>query len=112
MSTATYDGKPCRKCGSNVRYQSSQNCVSCCHNKWRKWKYGVTPQQVTELKRKQDYKCAICRSELPQEFVVDHSHVSGEVRGLLCRSCNLVIGWAKDSSSICESASQYLKNQQ
>ena len=126
-NTKTYDGKPCVKCGLLVRYQSSRTCATCDPRKeyyknyrqenakrysdnYRIWKYGVTPEQVTELKRKQDYKCAICRKELPEKFVVDHSHVSGKVRGLLCRNCNLMIGWAKDSSDICESASQYLKD--
>lgn len=44
--------------------------------------------------------CAICEAGLEfftRRLHVDHDHVTGKVRGLLCRSCNLAIGFAKEN---------------
>jgi Recombination endonuclease VII len=35
--------------------------------------------------------CAICDRKV--ELVVDHSHTTSKVRGLLCRRCNMCLGW-------------------
>lgn len=37
--------------------------------------------------------CAICREPLTVTRHIDHSHVSGFVRGVLCASCNTKLGW-------------------
>jgi hypothetical protein len=53
--------------------------------------YGITLAQYDELLAKQDEKCAIClkhESEFNVKLAVDHDHISGEIRGLLCRYCN------------------------
>lgn len=53
--------------------------------------YGITLQQYDELLERQGGGCAIC--ERPAEvfktsLCVDHSHKTGEIRGLLCHYCN------------------------
>ena len=51
---------------------------------------------------KQDHCCAICdkhKSEFNQNLAVDHNHVTGEIRGLLCTYCNhRVIGRHRDGN--------------
>jgi hypothetical protein len=42
-------------------------------------------------------------------LVVDHSHVTGKVRGYICSACNSVLGYSKDNTSILEAAIAYLK---
>lgn len=42
------------------------------------------------LRRHQEERCAVCRLE--RTLVVDHDHVSGLVRGLLCTRCNIMEG--------------------
>lgn len=53
--------------------------------------YGITLEQYDELLAKQEGKCGVCdkhESEFKVRLAVDHNHVSGEVRGLLCNYCN------------------------
>lgn len=73
---------------------------------WREWKYGLTPEKHSELLTAQDYKCAVCHKEEPTH--VDHCHASGEVRGLLCNSCNVAIGHLRDDPTILTNAIAYL----
>jgi hypothetical protein len=42
------------------------------------------------LLNKQNGKCDICNDTL-NKYVVDHCHVTGEIRGLLCLSCNALV---------------------
>lgn len=44
-----------------------------------------------------------------RDLCVDHCHKTGKVRGLLCDSCNVLLGRAKDSVEICLRAAKYLE---
>lgn len=77
-----------------------------------KGKYKLTMEEFQALLAKQSEVCAICktdnwggRSNNPH---VDHDHLSGEVRGLLCTNCNVGLGRFKDSSTFLRSAADYL----
>jgi hypothetical protein len=74
-------------------------------------KYGVTFARYAELLKEQHGCCAICgRPEPPTRMLdVDHDHKTGQVRGLLCTSCNRVIGHTGDSPTILRSAADYLE---
>lgn len=72
--------------------------------------YGLTKLEVEELKRKQNYRCAICNDAV--DLVVDHNHESGKVRSLLCNKCNQGLGSFKDNSKLLDEASKYLRNKE
>ena len=62
--------------------------------------------------------CAICKTQTNaygggnnRMFAVDHDHSTGKVRGLLCQTCNRMIGLARDSSEILRRAVSYLEIQ-
>lgn len=55
--------------------------------------YGVTPEVLGSMLHAQDSRCPLCDSGLDANAAhVDHCHKTGEVRGLLCRACNLDLG--------------------
>lgn len=60
-----------------------------------KSKYGLGKQEIEKLWEKQGKKCPICgKSEenSGRRFHIDHCHVTGKIRGLLCSKCNMGIG--------------------
>lgn len=73
--------------------------------------YGLTPETYEEMRVSQGGVCAICRKAQTGKIglVVDHDHVTGRVRGLLCTNCNTGLGKFGDSLLTLESACAYLK---
>lgn len=51
-------------------------------------------------------ECVICGEQ--DKLVVDHDHVTGQIRGLLCNHCNRGLGHFRDSPMLLEFAAQYL----
>ena len=74
----------------------------------RYYKYKLTNHQYDALLNIQNSSCAICKESV--NLVVDHNHITNEVRGLLCADCNLALGRFKDSPASCLAAAEYLKN--
>ena len=74
-------------------------------------KYGITLEDKIKLLMDQQGVCAICEKEIynPQDAYVDHNHVTGKIRGILCSECNLGLGIFKDSIMGVERALNYLK---
>jgi hypothetical protein len=78
----------------------------------RKWylksTYGITEQEYSKLFKKQSGQCWICKESKEYLLHVDHSHISGNIRGLLCGECNRALGLFKDNKSILRMAIKYL----
>ena len=63
---------------------------------WLKNRYNMTGAEYNELFDQQNGKCALCggaQSRGSKRLGVDHNHETGAVRGLLCHSCNVVVGY-------------------
>ena len=64
-----------------------------------KREYGLTQEDFDRMLETQEGKCLICgkvfQTVRKREACVDHSHTTGEVRGLLCASCNSGLGFFK-----------------
>lgn len=131
--------KKCTKCGEEKplseffkdKGQKSglkPSCKTCCKKKTREWinenpekrkfyvlksSTGVTKEQYENMLKKQDCKCAICSKTIEENaknLAVDHCHDTMIVRGLLCNTCNLAIGYFQDNPDLMEKAIQYLKS--
>ena len=77
-----------------------------------KYQYGITPFDYDEKVKEQSNKCFICKQEAGynnKPLYVDHCHVTGTVRKLLCQHCNSGLGMFKDSPELLLKAADYLK---
>lgn len=81
-----------------------------------KRQYGITRQRFQEMLAAQDGKCAICGNGETRVakngatwLSVDHDHTTGAVRALLCRACNLAVGYFREDPKIMRAAADYLE---
>lgn len=72
--------------------------------------YGLTESAYDDLLRAQAGVCAICRTVCGtgRRLAVDHCHVTGRVRGLLCSNCNQALGKMRDDVELLQRAVHYL----
>jgi hypothetical protein len=76
-------------------------------------KYGLTIEQYVAMSEAQGGLYAICGGEPKPDdrggiLHVDHCHATGRVRGLLCASCNLVLGQIEDDPERARKLADYL----
>jgi len=77
-------------------------------------RYGLSVKDYDGLLQRQEGKCAICGAvsigrKGAEHFAVDHDHVTGKVRALLCDGCNVAIGMMDENPERLEAAAQYLR---
>ncbi len=78
---------------------------------------NFTTDDYEALYASQDGKCAVCGRDIrlygtnrnDGDACVDHSHGTGSVRGLLCRRCNLGIGFLGDNAEMVSKALSFLE---
>lgn len=73
--------------------------------------YGMTLERYRAKAAEQDGRCGLC-GEIPEtdrRMHVDHDHVTGKLRDLLCHHCNLLLGNARDSVERLRLAIAYLE---
>lgn len=73
--------------------------------------YGISLKDFNQKIIDQNGMCGICNKshiDCREGFDMDHDHVSGKIRDLLCPECNLGLGMFKDNVDILSSAMKYL----
>ncbi len=120
-NVSTKDGKEysCKTCHSARfrRYKANNKAKVQKQTKRAnlKRKYGLTLEAYEEMLIRHSNRCAICAtliSDLTLQgsyICVDHNHVTGKVRGLLCNDCNQGLGRFKDNLLIIDNAKLYLE---
>jgi Autographiviridae endonuclease VII len=71
--------------------------------------YGITVEEYDAMVARQGGRCKICKKKSNELLYVDHCHATLGIRGLLCRHCNFMLGFAKDDPDILEEGSRYLR---
>jgi hypothetical protein len=116
----------------NAVYRS--DCKECCATRARAWfddnaqranetrrrhhlkkSYGLTVAEYEKILKEQGGVCAICnkpermkREGKALRMPVDHDHLTGKLRGLLCHTCNRAIGLLQDDVIVLRRAISYL----
>jgi hypothetical protein len=70
-------------------------------------RYGLTLAEYRALQARQGNVCAICRKRA-RVLCIDHCHLTGRVRGLLCPKCNSALGFCDDDPQLLRAALAYL----
>ena len=74
--------------------------------------YGITLAEYEAMMQAQDGRCAICGERPEERLRVDHDHVTGAVRELLCAPCNIALGGARDNPDLLRAMITYLERHQ
>lgn len=72
--------------------------------------YNLTLAQYEDMRERQAYCCAVCgipEAALHNRLSVDHCHVTGRVRSLLCSNCNTAFGLLKENNRIIKYLLEY-----
>jgi hypothetical protein len=102
-------GTRCRACKSTVLSEAG-------FNRHLRIKYGITRVDYDSLLRLQGDVCAICRKGErarnnthtgKKRLAVDHDHLTGKVRGLLCSNCNRCISAMDEDGAWLYRAAEY-----
>ena len=127
--------RTCPTCGEEKPtenfYRDKRQCKSCLRDHQRRYRaerpdyhhgrnlkqrYGISVDEYQTILTSQNNACPICKVEISDTLgykgkraaVVDHNHETGEVRGILCSMCNLVLGYARENTDILYKAIVYL----
>lgn len=101
------EGRVCNEC---VRIKNAKSNL--------KKEYNLTFEDVARILKEQDNACATCLTPFtdvdPDNFRmgdanVDHCHVRGHNRGLLCMDCNIALGKVKDNTDTLSRMIDYLR---
>ncbi len=97
-----------------IPYSSSKDgCPDLHWNKILQTKYEIGIEEYNEMFVKQGGRCKICKrhqTQLSKRLAVDHDHITGKVRGLLCTNCNTGLGMFKDNPENLSEAIKYLQH--
>lgn len=73
--------------------------------------YGISLDSVEDMREEQEYRCYICgtpETDLTRGLCLDHNHITGQNRKLLCNNCNNLLGHAKENTDILSKAIEYI----
>lgn len=128
-----YQGNPCKRGHNGKRLTKDGQCVECrsilrknSYPQYRargrkyelKTQFGITVEKYNEMFKLQNGVCAICKQPETvksskgrlKQLAVDHCHDTIKVRGLLCYTCNVGIGFLKHNPNILRIAALYCED--
>lgn len=114
----------CTSCGKHPAREQRRTCECCAEkqvgiNKRSKLRttYGLSLDEAREMLRNQGGGCALCYAPLSLDerrdrktmAHVDHDHLTGAVRALLCNTCNVGLGSFRDDPRLLRKAATYVE---
>lgn len=86
-----------------------------------KHKFNLTLEEYEAKLKSQNHVCAICEqfetvkyksTDIVKNLAVDHCHITGKIRKLLCSKCNLFVGKLEDNLNQIDKFINYVKEHQ
>ena len=91
----------CKECAKARVKKSHRNDPDRARDRHLRRTYGLSLADFNRMVLEQGSKCACCGTDKPGgqhgQWNVDHDHITGDVRQLLCKDCNIVLGIVEDS---------------
>ncbi len=101
---------------AKYRKENKEKCKQSARNTNYYRKFGIRIKDYDEMYERQSGVCAICGKKedaiyrgVAKNLAIDHDHVTGVVRGLLCAKCNTALGNVNDDIGILVNMIEYLK---
>jgi len=91
----------CKKC-YDAQYKRADEAIQKHRNDVRKSSlkhlYGITEDDYSHMLNEQSGGCKICGKppSNTRRLCIDHDHITGKVRGLLCVTCNHVLSYLEN----------------
>ncbi len=112
--------QPCKTCHSGLMADAyaDPEVAARAKDNYLRWKYGISRVEYDVLFAAQGGVCAICRNAETRVnprtgtvrlLAVDHDHLTGAIRKLLCSACNRGLGFFKDDLRLLRAAVSYLE---
>lgn len=102
----------CRECSNaNSRKWYNENkeqALAIRKKGYLKRNYGITVEEHQKMLLK---GCLVCGKANygKRDLAIDHSHISGKIRGMLCGNCNMGLGLFQDNPELLIKAARYLR---
>lgn len=109
--------KACKRVRSSEEYHASPIEQARIRGKNLKKNFGITLEEYNAMLTLQNGLCAVCRKEetridprrrIVSSLAVDHDHTTGAIRGLLCYTCNMALGFLQEDPDRIQSLLAYL----
>lgn len=111
----------CRKTKSTDDFYKHRNrydglravCKRCDHLTRRIRTYRLTLPEFMEMWKIQGRRCDICNTRFRsrEDAVIDHHHISGKVRALLCNRCNsFILPLVEHEGALIDRARKYVRS--
>jgi len=102
---------------ANLKYRQRPENRNMILSSRLKHDYGISLEQYDKMLAEQNGVCFIChRAEskiLNSKLIrlaVDHDHVTGQIRRLLCSACNVALGLLDESSDRARTLAMYIES--
>lgn len=102
-------GYQCKKCCKKRKKEPRYKKINLKYELKRK--FQITLEQYDQMFEKQHGVCKICNkiNTNGERLAVDHNHITGKIRGLLCSRCNNGLGCFRDDIDLILKAGIYLE---
>ena len=96
-----------------LEYENRPKAKLQTRNNTLKRKYKITVEDFDRMLAEQNNVCKLCgqqeKHKSKRNLTVDHCHITGKVRGLLCHRCNCTIGLARENVTVLKKMINYLE---